>query len=89
MMMYIILFYQELGTVVLFIALVVVVVLTLTPTTTFRPQWPQKAQVRILKKSWDNPGCPVDAIKVHILWEGHEILRNLHLTFDWHYIGQK
>ena len=24
--------------------------------------------------------------KVHI---GHKILRNLHLTFDWHYIGQK
>ena len=28
-------------------------------------------------------------IKVHIFWEGHKILRNLHLTFDWHYIGQK
>ena len=27
--------------------------------------------------------------KVHIFWEGHKILRNLHLTFDWHYIGQK
>ena len=26
--------------------------------------------------------------KVHISWEGHEILQNLHLTFDWHYIGQ-
>ena len=26
--------------------------------------------------------------KVHIFWEGHRILRNLHLTFDWHYIGQ-
>ena len=21
--------------------------------------------------------------KVHIFWEGHKILRNLHLTFDW------
>ena len=27
--------------------------------------------------------------KVHIFWEGHKILQNLHLTFDWHYIGQK
>ena len=27
--------------------------------------------------------------KVRIFWEGHKILRNLHLTFDWHYIGQK
>ena len=26
---------------------------------------------------------------VHIFWEDHKILRNLHLTFDWHYIGQK
>ena len=28
------------------------------------------------------------AFKVHIFWEGHIILRNLHLTFDWHFIGQ-
>ena len=28
-------------------------------------------------------------IKVHIFWEGHKILQNLHLTFDWHYIGKK
>ena len=27
--------------------------------------------------------------KVHIFLEGHKILRNLHLTFDWYYIGQK
>ena len=27
--------------------------------------------------------------KVHIFWEGHKILRNLHPTFDWQYIGQK
>ena len=27
--------------------------------------------------------------KVHIFWEGHKTLRNLHPTFDWHYIGQK
>ena len=25
-------------------------------------------------------------IKVHVFWEGHKILRNLHLIFDWHYI---
>ena len=25
-------------------------------------------------------------IKVHIFWEGHKILRNLHLTFDLHYV---
>ena len=24
-------------------------------------------------------------VKVHIFWEDHKILRNLHLTFDWHY----
>ena len=27
--------------------------------------------------------------KVHIFCKGHKILRDLHLTFDWHYIGQK
>ena len=27
--------------------------------------------------------------KVHIFWEGHKILQNLHFTFDWQYIGQK
>ena len=26
-------------------------------------------------------------VKVHILWEGHKILRNFHRIFDWHYIG--
>ena len=30
----------------------------------------------------------VDIFKVHIFWEGHKILRNLHQLFDWHYIGQ-
>ena len=29
------------------------------------------------------------ANKVYIFWEGHKILQNLHLTFDWHYLGQK
>ena len=28
-------------------------------------------------------------IKVHIFWEGHKILRNLHLTFDRMYCSQK
>ena len=28
-------------------------------------------------------------VKVHIFWEGHKILQNLHPTFDWHYIEQK
>ena len=27
-----------------------------------------------------------NSIKIHIFWEGRTILRNLHLTFDWHYI---
>ena len=27
--------------------------------------------------------------KVHIFWEGHKILRNPHLTFDWHYTWDK
>ena len=27
--------------------------------------------------------------KVHIFWEGHKILRNLHLTFDCMYCSQK
>ena len=26
--------------------------------------------------------------KLHIFWEAHKILRNLHRRFDWHYIGQ-
>ena len=26
--------------------------------------------------------------KVHIFWEGHKSLRNLHRRFDWHYVGQ-
>ena len=28
-------------------------------------------------------------IKLHIFWEGHIMLRNLHLTFDCMYCGQK
>ena len=33
------------------------------------------------------PGLAIGG-KVHIFSEGHKILRNLHLTFDGHYIGQ-
>ena len=33
-----------------------------------------------------NSNLETDLIKVHIFWEGHKILRNLHLTFDWLYI---
>ena len=34
-------------------------------------------------------GFLIDTIKVSIFWKGHKILRNLYLTFDWHYIEQK
>ena len=27
-------------------------------------------------------------LKVHIFWEGHKILQNLHQLIDWQYIGQ-
>ena len=27
-------------------------------------------------------------VKVHVFWEGHKILRNLHRRFEWHYIAQ-
>ena len=37
---------------------------------------------QIKKKSKSN------SIKVHIFWEGHKILRNLHLTFDCMYCSQ-
>ena len=30
----------------------------------------------------------VNHFKVHIFWEGHKILRNIHQIFDWQYIGQ-
>ena len=40
------------------------------------------------KKDWFAQSilCPTITCKVHIFWEGHKILRNLHLTFDWHYL---
>ena len=27
--------------------------------------------------------------KVHIFWESHKILRNLHVTFYWHFLGKR
>ena len=39
-------------------------------------------------KSWIKEDSSLK-VKVHTFWEGHKILRNLHLTFVWHYIGQK
>ena len=32
--------------------------------------------------------CMYYVVKVHIFWEGHKILRNLHQLFDWQNIGQ-
>ena len=29
---------------------------------------------------------PYNLLKVHIFWESHKILRNLHRRFDWHYL---
>ena len=29
-----------------------------------------------------------DFVNVHIFWEGHIILRNLYLTFNWHYMDK-
>ena len=40
----------------------------------------------ILKCLWENMPMPS---KVHIFWEGHKILRNLHLTFVLCRISQK
>ena len=28
------------------------------------------------------------SVKIHIFWEGHKVLRNIHQLFDWQYIGQ-
>ena len=36
----------------------------------------------------DNSKFSTTLDKVHIFWEGHKILRNLHQLFDWQYIGQ-
>ena len=30
----------------------------------------------------------IQSFKVHIFWEAHKILQNLHCRFDCHYIGQ-
>ena len=43
----------------------------------------------VLNGKFKNVHCPGSLLhKVHIFWEGHKILRNLHRRFDWHYIGQ-
>ena len=40
-------------------------------------------------KSEIYPKMPMfEQLKVHIFWEGHKILHNLHQLFDWHYMGQ-
>ena len=36
--------------------------------------------ITVSAEQWD--------IKVHIFWEGHKILRNVHRRFDWQYIIQ-
>ena len=48
---------------------------------TFLSRKPKKLSV-MLERCWKT-------IKVPIFWEDNTILQNLHLTFDWHYIGQK
>ena len=40
------------------------------------------------KHRFDPKSCPMFSYKVHIFWEGHKILQNLHQLFDWQYIGQ-
>ena len=42
-----------------------------------------------LRQVWLNHVIRRKKIKVHIFWEGHKILRNLHLTFDCMYCSQK
>ena len=39
-----------------------------------------------LKYTWIKTGKEI--YKVHIFWEGHKILQNLHRRFEWHYIRQ-
>ena len=36
--------------------------------------------------SQESAAVHIDLFKVHIFWESHKILQNLHLTFDWHYL---
>ena len=47
------------------------------------------------EEGWENFACTLvtgqgdnTKCKVHIFWEGHKILWNLHQLFDWQYIGQ-
>ena len=60
--------------------------------------WPDLTQ-NLGQLGWVSPKIGSDLValketevvvhKVHIFWESHKILQNLHLTFDWHYIGHK
>ena len=73
---------------------VVVLVDLKTPKSPFEINWPLAissadcSQLSDWKRTWK--GCLLPERKknnkVHIFWEGHKILRNRHLTFDWHYI---
>ena len=49
----------------------------------------QKALSKVRKVNNHNEVLQCYQFKVHIFWEGHKILQNLHLTFDCHYTGQK
>ena len=42
-------------------------------------------QYRFIWVCFELPNC---FSKVHIFWEGHKILQNLHRRFDHYYIGQ-
>ena len=39
-------------------------------------------------QEWSGLVEPKIRLKVHIFWEGHKILQNLHQLFDWQYIGR-
>ena len=41
-----------------------------------------------MKNGIEHTGSWILFVKVHIFWEGHKILQNLHQLFDWQYIGQ-
>ena len=48
------------------------------------PTW-KKCNVLLLIRNWE----VFKFVKVYIFWEGHKILRNLHLTFDYSTYSQK
>ena len=55
------------------------------PTDTATHPWPKKIWFWGFKTNFTKK---LDFIKVYIFREGYKLLRNLHLTFDWYYIGQ-